>query len=31
MQHGYYWYGGQWVLRPRAHHHHHHNQDNGPR
>ena len=25
MQHGYYWYGGRWVLRPvRDHHHHHH-------
>jgi len=24
MQHGYYWFGGRWVLRPVHHHHHHH-------
>ncbi|HWF76979.1 MAG TPA: hypothetical protein VN694_07345 [Caulobacteraceae bacterium] len=24
MAHGYYWYGGRWVMRPRNHHHHHH-------
>jgi hypothetical protein len=24
MAHGYYWFGGRWVLRPVRHHHHHH-------
>ena len=24
MQHGYYWFGGRWTLRPVRHHHHHH-------
>ncbi|MGH7025232.1 MAG: hypothetical protein ACREEB_16815 [Caulobacteraceae bacterium] len=24
LSHGYYWFGGAWVLRPRPHHHHHH-------
>jgi hypothetical protein len=24
LRNGYSWYGGAWVLRPRAHHHHHH-------
>jgi hypothetical protein len=27
MQHGYSWYGGAWVIRPRVHHHHHHHQN----
>ena len=25
QSHGYSWYGGRWVIRPRHHHHHHHN------
>ena len=25
ISHGYYWFHGQWVLRPPPHHHHHHN------
>ena len=24
MRHGYFWNGGQWMLRPVPHHHHHH-------
>ncbi|HWE98312.1 MAG TPA: hypothetical protein VG248_00780 [Caulobacteraceae bacterium] len=25
LRHGYSWYGGAWVIRPRHAHHHHHN------
>jgi hypothetical protein len=30
--HGYYWFNGAWVLRPRRmhHHHHHHHHNNAP-
>jgi hypothetical protein len=30
LNHGYYWFGGRWVLRPvrRYHHHHHHHHHN---
>jgi hypothetical protein len=30
LNHGYYWFGGRWVLRPVRrdyHHHHHHHHD----